>query len=508
MGSNKFKGPFIKNISNTNNNNNNYNNTKPTDMNYSRHLIYLPVSVLVATAACSWRMPEQPSGMQMQVPERFAQPRANEGSTNAPTVGARWWQRLEDPVLDDLQNQLALESPNLIALAAVVDQAKAAVGLAQSSLWPTLNANTSVVRSQSYLTAPSGTYISESFPFTWTPDIWGALDAQVISAKAQQRGSEENLAMARLTAQATLMQTYLTMRNVEREQEALLSAERSYAKALEITQHRYNSGVAASTDVALAKLQLSNTKAQRIDLGVQRAQLQHAIAALIGKNPVPFFLEPTAKIAAPVSLPELLPGELIKRRPDIRAATHAVEAAQGSLGAAKMAFFPTVTFSSSLGYRSTQLPGLIGSRNAYWSLGPTLSLPLLDGGQRQANKTSAEASLDQVVATYRQVVIAAFQEVEDNLVATALLQEEGIVLLEALDAAKKNLAATQQQYLAGTVGYLNVTSAQTSELQAERALMDMENRRWLAITQLLKNLAGEWDLAQIQPKALKSSANQ
>jgi len=173
-----------------------------------------------------------------------------------------------------------------------------------------------------------------------------------------------------------------------------------------------------------------------------------------------------------------------------------------------MAFFPAVSFSSSLGYRSTQLPGLISSGNAYWSIGPSLSLPLFDGGQRQANKSNAQAGLDVAVANYKQVVLKAFQEVEDNLVATALLQDEGQVLLEALEAAKKNLSATQQQYLSGTVSYLNVVSAQTSALQAERAVMDIENRRWLAITQLLKNLAGEWDLAQVQPRALNSSANQ
>ena len=141
-------------------------------------------------------------------------------------------------------------------------------------------------------------------------------------------------------------------------------------------------------------------------------------------------------------------------------------------------------------------------------MGPNLSLPLFDGGQRQANKRSAQAGLDQAVAAYRQVVLAALQEVEDNLAATSLLQEEGAAQAEALTAAQKNLQATKDQYLFGTVGYLNVINAQTSELQARRAVMDIENRRWLAITQLLKNLAGQWDTAQVQPKALHSSDNQ
>ena len=476
------------------------------DMKYP--YLTLQLIVLVSLGACSWRMPESPLSLQMSVPENFAESRIKSTFGDAEKIGARWWQILGDPVLDDFENQMAQENPNLIALSAVVEQAKSAVAMAQSNLWPSLNANTSVTRSQSYLTAPSGTYISQSFPFNWTPDIWGALDAQIIALRAQQKVSEENLAMARLTAQATLMQTYLTLRNVERVQEVLRSAERAYAKALEITQHRYTSGLVASTDVAQAKLQLSNAKAQRIDLGVQRAQLLHAIAALLGKNPSNFTIEPNAKLVEPVRLPEIIPGELIKRRPDIRSALRGVESAQASLGAAKMAFFPTVTFSSTLGYRSTQLPGLINNSKAYWSVGPTVSLPLLDGGQRQANKSSAQAALDQAVAIYRQVVLSAFQEVEDNLVATSLLQEEGQVQLEALDAAKKNLNVTQQQYLSGTVSYLNVTIAQNSELQAERAVMDIENRRWLAITQLLKNLAGEWDLTQPQPRALNSSANQ
>ena len=474
---------------------------------FVRFMIFGMVSLL---SACAWRMPEHPMGVQLEVPAKFEEKNlsSNEQTQVKTNIGAMWWSVLEDPILNDLQDQMAKENPNLISLAAVVEQAKASVALAQNNLWPNLNANTNVARSQSYLTAPSGTYISESFPFTWTPDIWGALDAQIIALKAQQKSSEENLSMARLTAQATLMQTYLTMRNVERVQATLLAAEGAYEKALEITQSRYSAGVAASTDVSLAKLQLNSTKAQRIDLGIQRAQLLHATAALLGKTPSSFKLEPTATIALPIALPDIVPGELLKRRPDVRAAMRNVESAQASLGAAKLAFFPTVTFSSSLGYRSTQLPGLIGNNNAYWSLGPTLSLPIFDGGQRQANKSSAMAVLDQAVANYRQVALAAFQEVEDNLAATSLLQEEGDVQVQALQAAQKNLAATQQQYLSGTVGYLNVITAQTSELQARRAVMDIENRRWLAITQLLKNLAGEWDAAQIKPRSLKSSENQ
>jgi len=472
------------------------------------------LSALSSLSGCSWRMPEHPKGAQMDLPVKFSESKRVDAGTPQAQVSAFWWRVLEDPVLDRLQELMASENPNLISLAAAVEQAKAAVAAAQSNLWPGLNANTGVARSQSYLTAPSGTYISQSFPFTWTPDIWGAMDAQIIALKAQQESSEESLSMARLTAQATLMQSYLTLRNVEKEQATLMDAVNAYSKALEITQSRYLAGVAASTDVSQAKLQLSNTKAQSIDLEIQHAQLLHSIAVLVGRTPSALSVEPnsvtatTAMIARPIALPDIIPGDLLKRRPDIRAAMRNVESAQASLGAAKLAFFPTVTFSSSLGYRSTQLPGLIGRNNAYWSLGPNLSLPLFDGGQRQANKRSAQASLDQAVAGYRQVVLAAMQEVEDNLAATYLLQEEGVVQVQALFAAQKNLQATQDQYLSGTVGYLNVINAQTGELQARRAVMDIENRRWLAITQLLKNLAGQWDAAQLQPKALHSSDNQ
>ena len=276
-----------------------------------KYFYYLTLLLFaIALSGCSWRMPERPISMQMQVPDKFGEATQKEEKSESIKVGARWWEVLADPVLDGLQDQMARENPNLIALAASVSQAKAAVALAQSNMWPTLNANTSVTRSQSYLTAPSGTYISESFPFTWTPDIWGAMDAQIISLRAQQKTSEENLTMARLTAQATLMQTYLTLRNVERSQATLLATEKSYAKALEITQSRYASGVVSSSDVAQAKLQLSNAQAQRIDLGVQRAQLQHAIAALLGKSPSSFRLEPTGKISSPINCPTLSPATL------------------------------------------------------------------------------------------------------------------------------------------------------------------------------------------------------
>jgi NodT family efflux transporter outer membrane factor (OMF) lipoprotein len=457
-------------------------------------------------------MPEPPNGVKLNLPSQFSEAtRADVAQSKQITDledDVLWWRVLGDPVLDQLQNQLAKYNPNLISLAASVDQAKAAVALAQSNLWPTLNANTGLTKSQSYLTAPTGSYISESFPLSWTPDIWGALDAQIISALAQQRYNEENLKMARLTAQATLIQTYLTMRNVEREQRVLIDTEQAYAKALEITQSRYQSGVAVSTDVSQARLQLANAKSQRIDLGIQRAQLLHAIAALVGTTAADLTLEESAKIPTPLALPQVLPGELLKRRPDIRAAMRNVESAQANLGAAKLAFFPSLTFSSNLGYRSTQLPGLLRSSNAYWSIGPSLSLPILDGGERQANKSAAQAALDSAVANYRQVVLSACQEVEDNLVAASLLEQESHVLEEALDAARKNKIVTDQQYLSGTVGYLNVTVAQASELQAQRALMDVDNRRWLAITQLLKNMAGLWQDNQIQPEALRSYENQ
>ena len=254
--------------------------------------------------------------------------------------------------------------------------------------------------------------------------------------------------------------------------------------------------MASSADVAQAQSQLKSTQAQLIEVRSSRTLLEHALAVLLGKAPASFSLPPTASLPMPPDVPEQLPAALIERRPDIAASERRVAAAYAQIGVAHASYFPALTLTSSAGYRGADLGDLINAPNLFWSLGPSLALSMFDGGTRQATEDSAKAAADQAVATYRQTVLTALQEVEDNLVVAASLLEEDAVQVESLAAAQKAQDVVTNQYKAGTVSYLNVVMTQATTLAVERSLLDVRNRRLQAVTQLFKNLAGRWDKVQ------------
>jgi NodT family efflux transporter outer membrane factor (OMF) lipoprotein len=321
--------------------------------------------------------------------------------------------------------------------------------------------------------------------------VWGRLDAQASAAQAGLQASQEDLAAARLSLQTTLVQTYLSLRTAERQEAVLREAEAAYQRFLTLTQYRYEAGVVSASDVAQAQTQYKTTQAQRIEVGTQRAQLEHAVAVLVGQSPsalrMPALREQALATWPPAvpELPALIPATVLEKRPDIQAAKRRVEAANAQIGVARAAFFPTVNFAASAGYRNTDLSSLINASNQFWSIGPTLALSLFDGGQRRAARAQAEAVLDQAVANYRQTVLASFQDIEDNLVAAVQLKDQAQAQQEALDAAQKNLAITQAQYQAGTLSALNLVQAQTTALSAQRTLLDLQTRRWLAHNKLM-----------------------
>jgi NodT family efflux transporter outer membrane factor (OMF) lipoprotein len=310
------------------------------------------------------------------------------------------------------------------------------------------------------------------------------------------QASQEDLTAARLSLQATLVSTYVGLRTAERQVHVLRQAEAAQQRSLELTQARYRAGVVSAADVAQAQSQWKTTQAQRIEVGTQRAQLEHALAVLLGQAPSALQIDPLPADApwpsAVAALPTLLPGDLIQRRPDIRAAQQRVVAANAQIGVTRAAFFPTVNFSANAGYRNPELGSLISTSSRAWSLGPSMAFSVFDGGQRRAAQADAEAALEQATLAYRQVVLTAFQEVEDNLVAASQLQDQAQALSESLVAAQRNLSLTQEQYKAGTVSYLNVVQAHTTALTAERSLLDVQSRRVLALTVLMKNVAGAY----------------
>jgi len=432
----------------------------------------------------------KPNAPQMVLPPQFA---AAPATATVMDVAPEWWTVFNDPVLNELQTQLLQGHLNLQLLATKVRQAQASVALAQSSLWPSLNVNAGVAQAQEK-GGTAATALSVAAPLSWEWDVWGRMSAQTAAAQANLQATQDDLALARLSAQASLVQTYVALRTAERQSKVLTQAEAAYNKALSLTRIRYEAGVVSAADVAQAELQLNTTLAQRIDVDSTRLQLRNALAGLLGTN--------SAELNLPISevwlnlppLPAILPATVVQQRPDIRAATQRVLAAQAQLGVAQTAFFPTFSFSANLGYRSSDLANIFSASSLLWSLGPSMAVNLIDGGQRKAAQADARAALDGAGISYRQTVLQALQEVEDNLVAAQQLQQQAQAQSNALQAAQRNLDIAQAQYSAGTVSYLNVVTAQASALTAERSLLDIQSRQVLASTQLMKNLAAPWPL--------------
>ena len=441
--------------------------------------------------ACS-QVPPLPDAKVASV-ERFRQAPADRSALpSTPEPGHEtwpWWTMLGDPVLNELQHRLLEANPSLQVLAAQSRQAQAALAAAQASLWPSLNLNAGVTRSANQLASVQGTSYSVSAPLTWEIDLWGRLDAQSQVALASLEAVRDDWAAGRRAAQSTLVQTYLAVRTAERQLDALMRAEQAYQRSVELTQVRQAAGVAAATDVALAQAQWQSTRAQRIEVATQRAQLEHAIALLLGVPPAQWQLPALAAIdtwpATPPDLPAQIPANLLDQRPDLRAAKHRFEAANAQIGVAQAAFFPTVNFSVAAGYRAREIGNWVSAGNQFWSVGPSMALNLIDFGQRRAVRAQAVAARDVALANYRLSVLTAYQEVEDNLVATVQLQAQEQAQRQAWEAARRNLELTQAQYLAGTVSHLNVVLAQTSALSAERAWLDVQSRRWMALNKLM-----------------------
>jgi NodT family efflux transporter outer membrane factor (OMF) lipoprotein len=462
---------------------------------YRPLLRFSAATVLLALSACS-QVPPLPEA---QVPaiERFRQaPVDRDARPLAPaSEHARdtwpWWTVLGDPVLNDLQNRLLQANPSLQVLAAQSRQAQAALSAAQASLWPSLNLNAGVTRSANQLASAQGTSYSVSAPLTWEVDLWGRLDAQSQAAMANLEAVRDDWAAGRRAAQSTLVQTYLAMRTAERQLDALTRAEQAQQRSYELTRARQAAGVAAATDVVQAESLWQGTRAQRIEVDTQRAQLEHAIAVLLGLPPSELRLPALddrqigSWPAQPPELPANIPANLLEQRPDLQAAKRRFEAANAQIGVTEAAFFPTVNFSLAAGYRAREINNWISAGNQFWSVGPNLALNLIDFGQRRAARAQAVAARDVALANYRLSVLTAYQEVEDNLVATVQLQHQEQAQQQAWQAARRNLELTQAQYLAGTVSYLNVVLAQTSALSAERAWLDVQSRRWIALNKLM-----------------------
>jgi len=418
----------------------------------------------------------------------------------AEPVPEQWWTLFDDPVLNDLQRRLVIGNENLKAAVAQLAGARAALEASRSALLPTLSVGVSGTRSAS----PDGNVtngtinrgptnsVQASLNASWEPDLWGRLRLASEGAGATLQATADDLAAARLSAQATLAQTYFSLRTAEAQEALYDRSVQAYQRFLDLTQARYQSGVAARSDVLQAQTQLRSAQAQLLETRSTRAQLAHAIAVLLGLPPSALELSKNAALPTPPEVPMMLPSQLLERRPDIAAAQRRVASAYAQIGVADAAYFPSLTLSGSAGYRSSTLSKLLSAPNLFWSLGPSLAQAIFDGGQRKLASAQARTSAEVATSTYRQTVLTALQEVEDNLILADHLREEARLQQEALESAQRNLELVTDQYRAGTVSFLDVTTAQNSAFNAEASLLSVRNRQLAAISLLLKNVAGRW----------------
>lgn len=408
----------------------------------------------------------------------------------------RWWTAFGDPVLDDLQARLEISNQNLRAAEAAYRQALALADAARAAWFPAINASAGATRSASSAAtatsgnAPARNSFSVGATVSWELDVWGRIARTVEGADAGLAASAADLAAARLSARATLAQTYFQLRAAERQQALLDASVDAYARALELTRNRYAAGVAGKADVAQAESQLRSTRAAALDASLSRSQYEHAIAVLLGLPPAGFTLAPSAAPLPVAPVAVTLPSALLERRPDIAAAERRVAAANAAIGAAQAARFPVLGLSGNTGFRNARIEDLLTVPSRYWSLGPTLAAAIFDGGARKAAVGQAQAGWEKAVATYRQTVLTAFQEVEDNLASARLLEAAAAEQAAAVTAAAEAETIAVNQYRAGTVSYLNVVTAQATHLAARRSANDIATRRLLAAVQLAKNAGG------------------
>ena len=423
----------------------------------------------------------------------------------------KWWEIFNDPQLNALVEQVDVSNQTIAVAQANFQQARALVQGARSAYFPTVGVGAAVTRSSQSSTLGSqpvahgvNTDYLLSGDVTWEVDLWGRVRRSVEANEAGAQASAGDLQTARLSAQAELAQDYFQLRALDAERQLLEASVVAYQKSLQLTQNRYAAGVASKVDVALAQTLVKTTQAQAIDIAVQRAQLEHAIAVLIGKPPSELSLPAAPLVAEPPPVPAGVPSALLERRPDIAAAERRVAAANAQIGVAVAAYYPTLTLAATAGYETTNLSQWLTAPSHFWALGPAaVAETVFDGGLRRAQAQQARAAYDGNVASYRQTVLSAFQEVEDNLAALRILAEEAIAQYEAVKAAEEAVRLTTNQYQAGTVSYLDVVVSQTAALNNQRSAVDIQGRRITAAVLLVKALGGGWSASELPtPKEL------
>ncbi|SDC47681.1 efflux transporter, outer membrane factor (OMF) lipoprotein, NodT family [Cupriavidus sp. YR651] len=403
-----------------------------------------------------------------------------------------WWRVFGDPALDDLMSQVQVSNQNIKAAEAQYRQAAAALAAARAGFFPVIGAQAGVSRGASGSSSSIINGQSATLSATWEIDVWGRIRRQVESADAGAQASQADLAATLLSTQATLAQSYFLLRIADAQRALLDRTVADYAKSLQLVQNQYKAGTAQRSDVLQSETQLKSAQAQQIDIQITRAQLEHSIAVLVGKPPADLTMATVDTSTAIPRVPVAVPSQLLERRPDIGAAERRMASANAEIGVAQAAYYPTLSLSATGGLTASTLARWLSLPDRIWSVGAGLAGTVFDGGLRGAAKAQAVAAYDQTVANYRQTVLGAFQEVEDNLAAARLLEEESTVQNDALRSAREALALVNNRYKAGTAGLLDVLTAQTAAYTAERTALSITGRQYTSAVTLIKALGGGW----------------
>jgi NodT family efflux transporter outer membrane factor (OMF) lipoprotein len=469
-----------------------------------RSVVVGAAGVLIVSSACMvgpmYVRPgiPAPPAFKEALPAGWKEAQPNDGA-----IRGKWWTVYSDPRLDALEDQVSISNQNVLAADAQFRAAVAAVRITRAGLFPTVSASPSATGSGTG--AASGAQRQYSIPLdvAYQTDVWGSIRRSVTANSAIAQASAADLENARLLYQGELATDYFQIQGLDAAGHLLDATVKSYEQFAQVTQDRYEGGVASMGDVALARTQLEAARAQFADLGVQRAQFEHAIAVLTGKPPSALSIPAAPSQSPPPAMLIGLPSTLLERRPDVAAAERQVAAANEQIGIARAAFFPSLSFGATASSQAAAIIDLLAVPTRAWSVGAQLAETLFDGSKRHAQVKLAQATYDATVANYRQTVLTGFQQVEDSLSQLRILSEEADIAGRAIEAAQQSLDISTVQYRGGLTNYLQVITAQTSLLQNQRAAVDILTRRMVASVSLIQALGGGWDASQL-PSSLGS----
>ena len=451
-------------------------------------------------------------GPKYKVPAMTAPPAYKESANwkpaqpNEQQLGGNWWEIFQDPQLNSLEEQINVSNQNLKSAVAQYQQSRAALRYVRADYFPTVTASPSAAREQYSSNRPphSSAFDGITFNdfvlpvnFSYQANVWGRVSRNVEANREQAQATAADLAVVNLSMHSTLAVDYFAARTLDTEQKLLQDTVVQYQKALQLNEDLYQGGLASEVEVEQARTILQTTRAQLVDVGVARAQYEHAVAVLVGKAPEDFTLPPLPLTTPPPTIPVGVPSELLERRPDIAAAERRVAAANAQVGLAETAYYPLVNIVGTGGFESGSITTLLQGPGAMWSVGASVVQTLFDGGRRRAATDEAKASYDSSVASYRQTVLTGFQQVEDNLAALRILEQEAGVQTSAVEAAQRSLDLSNSRYEGGVTSYLEVITAQNADLSDELTAVNILGRRMASAVLLIEAIGGGWDRSSL-----------